>query len=143
MDDNEFKNKLSKIAKWYIPIVSEGRGCKGHLRKPMPDSETNETFGPVIEELIPQLKPCEWCGVVCNQKQNHTMRFMSIDGKRPKRRWDHSCQNCRRHWDSKTGKLKENKNAKPRANASEAEKKKYWWNEGVDTTPQTLPKDNQ
>lgn len=142
MDDKLFKDKLSKIAKWYIPIVSERtRGqmpSKANSRKPMPGSTPNETLGPVVEELLPTLRPCEWCNTIVDQRQNHTLRFTSIDGKRAKRRWEHTCQNCRRHWDEKTGRLKENKNAKPRANASEQEKKKYWWNEGIDKSDNKL-----
>lgn len=134
MDDKEFKDKLSKIAKWYIPIVSDG-GYKGSLRKPMPESEKNLTLGPVIEELLPQYNPCEWCGNVTIQRQSHTLRFTSIDGKRPKRRWEHTCQTCRRHWDPNTGKLKE---SRPKKTSNPPEKKKYWWNEGIDKSDDKL-----
>jgi hypothetical protein len=107
MDDNKFKEELSKIAKWYIPVISEGSGCRGNLRKPMPDCEINPSMGPVIEELLPLMRVCDGCSKICDQRCSHTLRFKSIDGKRDKRRWEHSCQTCKMPLDPETLKVKE------------------------------------
>jgi len=123
VDDVEYKFRLSQIGRWYIPIVNERTSFE---RKPMPDSQPNATLGPVLEEVYPLLKDCQWCGKLVDQKTNHTLRFMSIDGKRPKRRWEHSCQTCRRQWNSETGQLKEKPKAKPRPAKPAVT---AWWND--------------
>jgi hypothetical protein len=132
MDDNKFKEELSKIAIWYIPIVSDTQ----LYRKPMPDSVENNTIGPVIEQLLPNLRECPSCSKICDQRCNHTLKFTSLDGKRPKRRWEHSCQTCRMPLDPVTMKVKEKAKsnymkAKEAALRGEGPKRSYWWNEGI------------
>jgi hypothetical protein len=139
MDDKQFKEQLSKIARWYIPIVSEGTTL---LRKPMPNSETNERLGPIIEELIPTLRACSGCDKICNQRTNHTLKFTSIDGKRPKRRWEHTCQTCRKLLDPATMRAKDRPKskyqlAKEAAAKGEGPKRSYWWNENISDTKKT------
>ena len=136
MDDKKFKEELSKIAKWYTPIINEGSGI---FRKPMPRSEVNERLGPVIEELYPCLKVCGSCDKIADQKTNHTLRFTSIDGRRPARRWEHTCQTCKKLLDPTTLRAKDKPKtkyqiAKEAALKGEAPKRSYWWNEGVNDT---------
>jgi hypothetical protein len=132
VEEKKFKEQLSKIAKWYIPIVSDSRSG---LRKPMPGSEPNEKMGPIIDHLLPRIDTCEWCGITGDvSAKNHILRFTSLDGRRPARRWEHNCQTCKRQLDPATGKLKE----KPKSRYQEAkelyEKTKKppatrWWND--------------
>lgn len=139
MDNDEFKNKLSKICKWYIPIVNEGRGCSGALRKPKPESKSNPSLGPVIEQMYPMLKPCEWCGNIVDQKTNHTRRITEPDKRgvavRCEPYWEHSCHTCKKIWDPSTGQVKAKKTSeyyqkqKLLKEAQAEENKKRWWND--------------
>lgn len=133
MDDAEFKAKLSKIARWYTPVVKDGSSL-GTWIKPRSNSTPNLTFGPVIEELNPCLRVCEGCDKITDQRINHTLKFMSIDGKRPKRRWEHTCQTCKRALDPVTMKAKPKTKsklteAKEKADAAKAPAVKAWWND--------------
>jgi len=119
MEDKEFKEKLSKISNWYIPIVRDGSSL-GTYGKPMPTSCINQTINPIIEKMHAQLRPCEWCHKICDQKQNHTLK---IDEKSGKREWTHTCQTCRRIWDPNLKQLKALTKKKPTV------AKKKWWNE--------------
>jgi hypothetical protein len=131
VDDTEYKFRLSQIGRWYIPIVN---GRTSLQRKPMPDSQTNPSLGPVLDEVYPILKDCQWCGKLVDQKTKHTLRFMSIDGKRPERRWEHKCQTCKRQLDAQTGKLKEetksrNQIAKEQHEKTNKSSAVHWWND--------------
>lgn len=130
MDNKKFQEELSKIARWYTPIVSD---CS-KLRKPMPKSQINPTLGPIIEELIPQLRACPGCDKICDQRINHTLKFKSVDGKRNKRRWEHICQTCKHALDPLTLKVVEKTKsaymlAKEAAQRGEGPKRSYWWND--------------
>jgi hypothetical protein len=130
MDEKKFKEELSKIAEWYTPIVTNNDHGGG--RKPMPTSKPNEKLGPVIKELLPTLNPCEWCGIIGNATvKNHTIRFTTPDGKRPDRRWEHRCQQCKRLWDPKTGIVKEKPKSKyqiAKESAAKCQQSPYWCN---------------
>jgi hypothetical protein len=133
MDDKKFKEELSKIAKWYTPIVKDGTNV---LRKPMPNSQENPTLGPVIEELKPLLSECQSCSKICSQRCNHTLKLTSIDGRRQQRRWEHSCATCKKPLDPVTLKAKEKTKsnymrAKEAAQRGEGPKRSYWWNEDI------------
>ena len=130
MDDKKFKEELSKIAKWYIPVVKDGSSL-GKEIKPRSTSQPNPTIGPIIEELLPIVRVCSGCNKICDQRCNHTLKFKSIDGKRNKRRWEHSCQTCRQPLDPVTMKVKEKKKSAYMLAKEEAKKKEYWWNESV------------
>ena len=132
MDDKKFKEELSKIAKWYIPIVSE-KGEGGRNRKPKPNSQPNQRLGPVIQEVIPVLKACGSCDRICQQRINHTLKFTSIDGRRSKRRWEHTCQTCKNLLDPVTMRAKEKPKSKYQLAKEAMEKgqgtpRPYWWN---------------
>lgn len=139
MEDKKFKEELSKIAKWYIPVVRDGSSV-GTLLKPRSNSSPNDTFGPVIEELNPCLRVCESCDKITDQRVSHSLKFTSIDGKRPKRRWEHTCQTCKKGLDPVTMKVKE----KPKSDLAKAKEKadavktsaskKHWWNDPVNYT---------
>jgi hypothetical protein len=133
VDDKKFKEELSKIARWYIPIVTEGTTL---LRKPMPGSRPNESLGPMIEELMPTLRACGGCDQICQQRINHTLKFTSIDGRRPKRRWEHTCQTCKKLLDPVTMRAKDRPKSKYQLDKEAAQKgqgpkRSYWWNDSI------------
>lgn len=99
MDDDKFKQLLSEIADWYIPIQSE---TADRLRKPMPASEINRSLGPVIETLHPQANPCTLCGVATVSRWRHTKKVNSAGRKIC---WLHECGTCGRGIDPSTGDL--------------------------------------
>lgn len=138
MDEKKLIEFIDKHYEWTYPYVS-GDEAKFERLKPCKKSveyktlEQNPQLGPRIIEIKPDvgLKPCDWCGQIVNQRCNHTLKFMSIDGKRAKRRWEHSCQNCRRALDPKTGKAKEPRARKTPEQLKEeqaAKIKELWWN---------------
>ena len=132
MDEKKFKEELSKIAKWYIPIVSDNRT---KLRKPMPGSQPNEKMGPVIDYLLPRTDTCEWCGLIGDvSAKNHILRFTSIDGRRPARRWEHNCQSCKSQLDPATGRAKQKPKSRAQLAKEQHEKTNkpsaaHWWND--------------
>lgn len=133
MDEKKFKEELSKIALWYIPVYTD-RSEKEI--KPQANSHINSTLGPVIEELKPILRECPGCSKICSQRCSHTLRFRSIDGRRAQRRWEHSCQTCSLPLDPVTMKAKAKTKsaymlAKEAAERGEGPKRSYWWNEGI------------
>ena len=102
MDDKKFKEELSKVARWYIPIVSDWN-TDGRTRRPMPDSKPNESLGPIIDEVLPKLKPCEWCGKIVDQKisaQRVTNKLRSN-----RKMWLQRCTTCSQYYNSDTKKL--------------------------------------
>jgi hypothetical protein len=133
VDDKKFKEELSKIARWYIPIVTE-KGDSGRSRKPKPDSQPNEMLGPIIQEMLPRTDTCAWCGLIGDVSgKNHILKFTSMDGRRPARRWEHNCQSCKRQMDPATGRAKERPKSKYQLAKEAVEKgqgtpRPYWWN---------------
>ena len=130
MDDKKFKQELSKIAKWYIPVITD---TTQKVIKPRTTSEINPSLGPVIEELKPCLKPCGSCGTICEQRCNHTLKY---NRKQTERFWEHSCQTCKKPLDSETMKVKEKPKsdymrAKEAAEQGLGAKRAYWWNDSI------------
>lgn len=142
MDEKKLLEFIDANYEWTYPFVSNDE-AKFERLKPSKTTvkyktlETNPQLGPRIIGMKPTcgLKPCDWCGRVVNQRCSHTLRLTSIDGKRPKRRWEHNCQTCNKMYDAKTGELRSKNARKPRDTApKEAKppaKKIYWWNENL------------
>lgn len=93
MNDNKFKDKLSEIAKWYIPIINEYSQAK----KPAINSNhnlINSTLGPVIEELTTPPQPCDWCGKIVNQCVSYQRVIPRENDPNAKTIWIEHCQTC-------------------------------------------------
>jgi hypothetical protein len=134
MDENKFKEELSKVALWYTPVYTDS---SQKLIKPRTTSDVNSTLGPVIEELKPILRECPGCSKICSQRCTHTLRFKSIDGKRNQRRWEHTCQTCSMPLDPETMKVKAKTKsaymlAKELHEKNGGPARPYWWNEGIE-----------
>jgi len=114
MDKKKLEDKLSAIAEWTYPCLSDATsteyiiptdGSKVYKQKftPKPD------LGPRIIRFKPgiTLRPCEWCGKILNQKQNITKQTIPARrGINPEMvKWHHSCYNCHRVWDPHLGQL--------------------------------------
>ena len=127
MDDKIFKEKLSQLVSWYIPIYTEYSKI---LRKPKnksDPSDCNLTLGPVVDEIKPCLKECTWCNKIVDQKTIHTLRHYNQAPK--KRHWEHKCQTCKKIYDLSGPTPKHQKEIKKevalaRAKASGG----FWWN---------------
>lgn len=102
MDNKLFNERLSQIAEWYIPIVTDGNQLS---RKPMPDSRPNKSMGLIIEQLKPQLSVCTACGQICSQRCTHTWTVNHLGQKLKKPKWTHHCQTCKRNIDPLTLKV--------------------------------------
>jgi hypothetical protein len=126
MEDKKFKEKLSTIGSWYIPIVNETTSAS---RKPQINSQTNPLLGPIIDKLNPCLKPCQWCNRIVDQYCTHNLRIG-----RGEPYWEHNCKTCGRQWDPKTNKVIEKAKtayqlAKELHEQGLATKRSYWWND--------------
>ena len=111
MDSKKLEQKLSEIAEWTYPCLSDATateyiiptdGSKVYKQKftPMPD------LGPRIIRFKNSLRPCAWCGKILDQKQNITKVEIPKRGDAPKIvKWHQSCYNCHRIWDPVKGEL--------------------------------------
>ena len=94
MDEKDYLFKLSQIAKWYTPIISE---TSGKFRRPyggQHPSQVNPTLGPIIDQLIVEPRPCEWCGRQINQRVSWTKPLISSRMRTRISKWIGKCNNC-------------------------------------------------
>ena len=94
MNDTLFKNQLSKIAKWFTPIINEYSQTKKPAVNANLDS-INPRLGPIIEELTTPPQPCEWCGKIVNQCASH-QRVLPRENEAPRTKsiWVSHCKTC-------------------------------------------------
>ena len=113
MDKKKLEDKLSEIAEWTYPCLSDATA----IERILPASgakEYRQTFTPK-PDLGPRiikfkdsicLRPCEWCGKILNHKKNITKQTIPRRGDSPAIiKWHLSCYNCHRVWDPAQGKL--------------------------------------
>ena len=130
MDKKKLEDKLSAIAEWVYPSVSLDNsyervipttGNKDYKQAytPKPD------MGPRIVKFRDDkcLRPCEWCGNICNQQQSITKQTIQKKGEADVIQWHYSCQTCRRVWDPITQQLK------PLSKPNKVRKKVAWYND--------------
>jgi hypothetical protein len=94
MNDRLFKQHLSKIARWFTPIINE----YSHTKKPAVNANPesiNPTLGPIIEELTTPPSPCDWCGKIVNQEASH-QRVLPRENEPPRTKsiWVSHCGTC-------------------------------------------------
>ena len=111
MDSKKLEQKLSQVAEWVYPSVSNDTAIERviptsgardfkHTFTPKPD------LGPRIIRFKNCLRPCAWCGKILDQKQNITKVEIPKRGDAPKIiKWHMSCYNCHRIWDPEKGEL--------------------------------------
>lgn len=139
MDEKKLLDFLTQHYEWTYPYVGNEQAEFERIKPARPDLREfkclsqNPQLGPRIISLKSDanLRACNWCHNICDQKTNHTLKFTSIDGKRPKRRWEHSCQTCKKTWNPETGLLKDRVKPKGKERVTaekKAKKKEYWWN---------------
>jgi hypothetical protein len=102
MDDKIFREQLSLIAEWYIPIVADG---SNRDRVPMVKSKPNRSMYPVIKRLKPIERACVNCGMICSQRCSHTWTVNHYNRKLETPNWTHNCQTCKRPIDPITQKV--------------------------------------
>jgi hypothetical protein len=105
MDKKLLEDKLSAIAEWTYPCLSDATA----IERIMPASgakEYRQTFtpkpdlGPRIIRFKDSLRPCEWCGKILEHKKNITKQTIPRRGDSPAIiKWHISCYNCHRVWD--------------------------------------------
>ena len=113
MDKKLLEDKLSEIAEWTYPCLSDATaieritpasGAKDYKQTftPKPD------LGPRIIKFKDSitLRPCGWCGKILNQRQNITRQTIQRKGLPDIIQWNQSCQTCHRVWDPETNQLK-------------------------------------
>lgn len=118
MTDDEFKNKLSSVCDWELPILGQNGGpAKPNLRQKrietiidefgneqiIEEIETDEnlTVSPRIKRIFPITKPCEACGqMVTNRTVSHRLYFGDHKSKRV---WKVKCNECKMHKNPWTG----------------------------------------
>jgi hypothetical protein len=105
MDKKLLEDKLSEIAEWTYPCLSDATaierispasGAKDYKQTftPKPD------LGPRIIRFKNCLRPCEWCGKILEHKKNITKQTIPRRGDSPAIiKWHISCYNCHRVWD--------------------------------------------
>lgn len=101
MNENKFKEMISKIATWYIPFVKDGRS---HDIKITDDETINPNTGIVIEEFITPPQPCNWCGKIVKQKT----LFQHVTRKKTNESfWVGYCKTCEMYKNHYTGEMQE------------------------------------
>jgi hypothetical protein len=111
MDKKLLEDKLSEIAEWTYPCLSDATaierivpasGAKDYRQTFTP----KEDLGPRIIRFKDSLRPCEWCGKILEHKKNITKQTIPRRGDSPAIiKWHISCYNCHRVWDPSQGKL--------------------------------------
>jgi hypothetical protein len=95
MNEEKFKDQLSKIARWFIPIVNEYSQIKKPAVNANPNS-INSSLGPIIEELTIPPAPCDWCGKIVNHEASHQRVLpRPTDEPRTKSIWVSHCRTCK------------------------------------------------
>lgn len=111
MRDEDFKNKLTEVAEWFIPLdidqpfTTKKQGYRGRPKASdtstaLPVVGTNPTFGPVISKFKHCEKSCEDCGKVIDT-QHVIEAKMYFTGYA--RHWRRRCVNCGLYMDPRTG----------------------------------------
>jgi hypothetical protein len=112
MDKKQLEKKLSEIAEWVYPSVSLDNSYERVVPwdgKPYKHQYTlKPDMGPRIVKFRDDkcLRPCTWCGKICNQRQSITRQTQEKKNQPDVIQWHHSCQTCQRVWDPNTGELK-------------------------------------
>lgn len=103
MRDEEFKQKLTEVADWEIPLDSEGSNQHLKLKKlarlqQQEDVEVNDTLSPRILNIKYCESSCEDCGKIVQgrRKEIQVYRNKSVCGLKEK------CVNCGLHKDPYT-----------------------------------------
>ena len=123
MDDKTFKEKLSEVADWEIPKVSSGgnaknpdtkkTGPKTYTLDEQQDEEvsdreyeielnpdgTNPTVRPKLLKVKTEPKPCEDCGIIC---ENRTVTIRKYINQNYGDHWRKSCNECKRAYNPVT-----------------------------------------
>lgn len=106
MDKKQLEQKLSEVAEWVYPSVSQDNayervipwGGKEYKQQytPKPD------MGPRVIRIKPtaNLKPCEWCGRIVDQKISVSKKTTK---ERPQPHWHWNCDTCQKGYDPTTG----------------------------------------
>ena len=105
MDKKLLEDKLSKIAEWTYPCLSDATAIERIIPKSA-NKDYTQTFipkpalGPRIIRFKDSLRPCEWCGKILEHKKNITKQTIPRRGDSPEIiKWHISCYNCHRVWD--------------------------------------------
>jgi len=110
MDDELFKKKLSEVAEWHIPTVSEGGFTKLPKRRGRKTNEElyqeqheeiflelfegkNPTVGPVVTKVHNQPTVCEDCDKICPNGRHKEQKFYKARRK-GKDHWREKCLTC-------------------------------------------------
>ena len=111
MDKKKLEDKLTEIAEWTYPCLSDATA----IERIMPASgakDYRQTFtpkpdlGPRIIRFKDSLRPCEWCGKILEHKKNITKMTIPRRGDSPEIvKWHISCYNCHRVYDTAKGEL--------------------------------------
>jgi len=87
MDKKKLEDKLTEIAEWTYPCLSEATSIE-RVIPPNGAKEFRQTFTPK-PDLGPRiikfkdsicLRPCEWCGKILNHKKNITKQTIPQRG---------------------------------------------------------------
>jgi len=113
MDKKLLEDKLSEIAEWTYPCLSDATAIE-RITPASGAKDYKQTFTPK-PDLGPRiirfkdsisLRPCEWCGKILEHKKNITKQTIPRRGDSPEIiKWHMSCYNCHRVWDPTLGKL--------------------------------------
>lgn len=134
MDSKKLEQKLSEIAEWVYPSVSQDNatervipssGAKEYKQTYIPKPDMGPRIVKFREDKC--LRPCTWCGKICNQQQSITKQTIEKKGSPNIIQWHYSCQTCRRVWDPNTGELKPL--SKPNKVRKVQPKKVAWYND--------------
>jgi len=110
MDEELFKKKLTEVADWHIPKISEGghpkplrgRGRKSNEELYQEQHEEvfiemfdgkNPTVGPVVTNVHCQPTICEDCDKICPKGRKKELKYYSPN-KKGKNHWREKCLTC-------------------------------------------------
>lgn len=103
MRDEEFKQKLTEVSEWEIPLTMESTEQGRENRKRALEKEGgdcfNQTYPPKIKKVIHPQSPCEDCGKLLEGRKKE-IQFYKNNGIRGRKE---KCVNCGLHKDPYSG----------------------------------------
>ena len=98
MDQQEFETRLREVV--VLKEVKLARDPQGS--RPVDDEPATEF---VVDQIIPQTRPCAYCDQSCTTCMNHTMKLVGNNRHNTRREWITQCDTCKKKVDLATGKI--------------------------------------
>lgn len=92
MDKSEFESRLAQVAR-----IKKEKVARDPVGSRLVDQEP--VMETVIEHVLPEKRPCEFCERECNGCLNHSIKLVGSNKNNARREWVTTCDTCKRKVD--------------------------------------------